>query len=1150
MPELLVPVRTKLTPPHLHQPILHRARLLDRLQAKVTRRKAVLICAGPGYGKSVLLAELKAEGGRMKDEIHPPEGDLQPSASIPHPLVRYVWYSLDPADHDRRVFLTYLVAAFAELLPTFAAKARHVLLRSSASDDRRAQETVLAMLVNDVANQDATHVALVLDDLHHVDQSAPVMSIVDDLLRYLPPNLHLVISTRREPALETLARLRVAGEVIEFDEGDLSFTPAEVAALFRQTYGLPLVDDDLALLQTRTEGWIASLQLAQQSIERLGAAHASQAIAEFDGATRHLYDYLATEVLDGHPAELKDFARRSSILRRMSAPLCNRVLEIDTAARILDTLEQNNLLTFSMDERGRWYRYHPLFRDFLRRRLRQLEGEAAECDLHRRAAQGWDRLGEPDEAIEHTLRAEDWPAAATRIADRAEAMLRAGRVETLGTWLAALPADLVADSPWLLLRAGEVAEMHEAWVEALTHYEAARALFAARGDDTGLGLALQDSASVHRARGDLEPAVELYRASLDHQARPVDRLRALSELAEALQQTGDLEDADQALTEALLLSQQTGDDAAATRAHLFRVLGNQCLYRGELRRALEMFQAALRIQEEHGNPYALAETLGDVARLHNSRGEFDAAQEALDRLLDIAGRYRLRGSLAEGQLIAGDVARDRGDYEQADAHYSQALTIYRELHHEYGAIAVLLGLCTLYRRWGRFPEAQQFGGQARERCARLDSPYNLALADSALGALYVEAGDHDAAHESLLAALETFQGARDKDEQTRLHLALAVLHHRRNDADASARHLGLALTIASQYRHDAIFQAERAWARPLLVTAIRQRIHPAYAARVLASLGPDALADLTDLLTDADPAVRGQAAETLGQVGDERAVPALAKARQDNVPSVRQAVQEALARIAAAPKPLLRIITLGTFAVYRGEHLIGDDEWKRAKVKGLFKFLVTNRHRRVPRDEILEALWSDLPQESALNNFNVTLSALRRVLEPYLYAGADSHYLNAQEGLYWFNRHSDYWLDAEAFVALARADGEQDWQGAVDLYAGDYLAEDPYEDWTVVERERLRETYLNTLARLAGSHVERGAVEAGIRHYQTILTRDPYREEIHRRLMEVYARAGRRAEAVQQYQDCRRILQQDLGVEPAPETETLYRRIVGSESTN
>lgn len=1120
MPELLVPVRTKLVPPHIHQPVLHRARLLDRLQSEVTRRKCVLVCAGPGYGKTVLLTSLAQQ-------------DV---------TVRYLWYDLAPSDRDRRVFLTYLVAAFADLLPTFAAKAERVL--RGMAEDGRAQETILAMLVNDVGSRDTTHIALVLDDLHRVDQSAPVVNILDALLRYLPPNLHVILSTRREPPLQTLARLRVAGEIAEFDERDLSFTPAEVTALFRQIHELPVTDDDLRLLQTRTEGWIASLQLAQQSIERLGVTHASQAIAEFDGTTRHLYDYLAREVLDGHPTDLKDFARRSAILRRMSASLCDRVLETTTSARILDALDHNNLLTFLLDERERWYRYHPLFRGFLRRQLRQMDGESVERQLHRRAAQEWARLGDLDEAIEHCLRAGDWPTAATWIADRAEEMLRTGRVEALGDWLATLPSDLIADSPWLLLRAGQVAEMREAWTEALAHYEAARACFEARGDDEGLGLTLQNCASVYQARGELEPAIELYRASLAHQARAADRLRALSELAEAQQQTGNLEDADEALTEALLLSRQVDDDAAAVQAHLFRVLGNQYLYRGELRRALEMFQATLRIQEEYGNPYALAETLGDVARLHNSRGEFGAAQEALDRLMDIADRYHLRSSTAEALLIAGDVARDQANTQQADEHYGRALVIYRELRHEYGIAGTLMSLCTLYRRWGRYEEARRFGEEARDLCVRLASPYNLALAHCTLGALHIETGDLDTAQRLLTEALETFQGARDKDEQTRLHLTLAVLYRQREDADASARHLGLALAIASQYRHDALFRAERTWAQPLLVTAIRQRIYPAYAARLLASLGPTALDALIDLLSDDDPAVRVQAAEALGEVGDECAVPALARVRRDKVPAVRQAVQEALAHIAAAPKPLLRITTLGTFAVYRGDHLIGDDEWKRSKVKGLFKFLITNLHRRVPRDEILEALWADLPLDAALNNFNVTLSALRRVLEPYLHAGMTSHYLHTQESLYWFNRHSNYWLDAQAFVELAEADDARAWQEALDLYTDDYLAEDPYEDWTLVERERLQEMFLTTLARLAGYHVNQGEIDVGIRHYQTILSRDPYREEVHRQLMDAYARAGRRAEAVQQYQECRRILRQDLEVEPSPETESLYRHIV------
>jgi len=166
------------------------------------------------------------------------------------------------------------------------------------------------------------------------------------------------------------------------------------------------------------------------------------------------------------------------------------------------------------------------------------------------------------------------------------------------------------------------------------------------------------------------------------------------------------------------------------------------------------------------------------------------------------------------------------------------------------------------------------------------------------------------------------------------------------------------------------------------------------------------------------------------------------------------------------------------------------------------------------------------------------------VLEPYLYAGAGSHYLHSQEGLYWFNRHCQHWLDAEVFLALARSDDEAAWTEALALYGGDYLAEDPYEDWPIVERERLREVYLDLLARLAGRCVDRGELEAGLRHYQAILARDPYREEIHRRLMELYARAGRRAEAVQQFQECQRILRQDLNIAPAPETEALYRHLL------
>src|SRR5205085_8495126 len=229
-------------------------------------------------------------------------------------------------------------------------------------------EAVLTALLDEIAAI-PDHFILVLDD-YHVLEAQPVDQALAYLVEHLPPQMHLVIATREDPALP-LARLRARGQLTEVRATDLRFTPAEAAAFLNQAMGLHLSIEDIAALERRTEGWIAGLQLAALSLQ--GHEDAASFIRSFTGSHHFVLDYLLEEVLHQQDARLQTFLLRTSILDRMTGPLCDAVLMDPSVSgqETLEYIERANLFLVPLDNERRWYRYHQLFADLLRQRLQQ-----------------------------------------------------------------------------------------------------------------------------------------------------------------------------------------------------------------------------------------------------------------------------------------------------------------------------------------------------------------------------------------------------------------------------------------------------------------------------------------------------------------------------------------------------------------------------------------------------------------------------------------------------------------------------------------------------------------------------------------------------------------------------------------------------------
>jgi len=423
---------TKLYIPPPRPKVVIRPRLIKQLNEGV-HGKLTLVSAPAGFGKTTLISEWV----NQKDE----KGRIHPST--------VAWLSLDEGDSDPIRFLTYFVAALQTVNLSDSEgnsiKIGNGVLAVLQSPQPPSTESILTTLLNEITAV-STPIILILDDYHLID-SQPVDKALTFLLDHLPPHMHLIMTTREDPNLP-LSRLRVRGQLTELRATNLRFTPAEAATFLNQVMGLSLSVDEISALETRTEGWIAGLQLAALSMQ--GQENNTDFIQSFTGSHRFILDYLLEEVLNHQPEAIQTFLLHTSILDRMCSSLCDAVLQdSDTLGQeTLAYLEQSNLFILPLDNERRWYRYHHLFGDLLQQRL-QLSTDELVTNLHSRASVWYEENDLEIEAFQHAAAANDIDRAERLMAGRGMPLLLRGAVGPVMNWLASLPTAVLDARPSL-----------------------------------------------------------------------------------------------------------------------------------------------------------------------------------------------------------------------------------------------------------------------------------------------------------------------------------------------------------------------------------------------------------------------------------------------------------------------------------------------------------------------------------------------------------------------------------------------------------------------------------------------------------------------------------------------------------------------------
>lgn len=1124
---------TRLTPPPQQSRLLSRPRI-DTLLSTAADYPLTLVVAPAGSGKTTALAGFATRGG--------------------WPVA---WCRMS-ADDDPALLLSHLIAAFAAIVPIQEERLRAEVVRIQAeTSEATFPQATLDVLVNELAAVLDDETLLVLDDYHQADHHPALRALIERMISIQPAQLHLLLATRYEPELALLPTARVRGEVYQIGQTELAFTIEETQALFTLYERTPPIDT--AELTAACRGWPLALQalaadpsiypdLGDEESKEQGKKQeppypedmrqdnaiapllASPVLPLLSRLSLLLDEYLSQQVLDEQPPELQQFLLQTSRLRWLDQGVCTAIAGLMPLMSQWVEVERRCLF-LELSPRG-YLAYQPLFRAFLERRAMKRFGE--QRDLHLQAAAYYQEQGDQEGVIYHLLAVGEGTRAAEVLEQVARNWLEHGQTAALLTWLDRLPEEQ-RQRPILLEAMAAASHRLGQFERALQGYRQAELAFQKQGDQDGHVRSLRGQAEVYLdtvqpalAEALLKQVLKLLPKERYAERAEILRLQAenwanrgradvamlletcasrLAREGQTSKTQGQTQPAPHAFPDPRL-SVPSSASSISPRLLLRSGLLNES--RHQLETLLGLEPTALPEQPvttfvAHREPLLLLgliyAMLGNGARaLAMARRGLLESQQSGSQLTEAIAHMRVGHAY---QVIASDTAI-------AGQHYHEALELAQATGVVRAKAEVFLGLTLLHGHSGDLGLAETFACEGLQIAEAAGDGWTAALIWLALGGAAVAAADPQGPT-WLEKAQQRFIRGGDSYGQAVVALWLALWYLHTGDEAQMTNQVVKLLVLARSHGYEGLLTSltlfgprDMAMLVPLL---LRGRTHPEHASYA------------QQLLRQAFPSI-----------------------------ATDEAVED------YHPGYTLRIQMLGSFRVWRGKHEIQAREWQREKARQLFQLLLTYRGRWLQREQICAWLWPDSDLDAAERQFKVTLNALNTALEPRRPPRTAPFFIRRQGLAYSFAPSYGCWIDVDEFelrtASLLQTDLDfaiRSSQIAVQLYKGDYLAESLYDSWTLEERERLLARYLATATTLASRLATSGDTEQAVHLCEQVLRRDRCYEEAYQILMRAYARGGSRSQALRSYARCIQALQDDLGIEPLPETTRLYERIKRNE---
>jgi LuxR family transcriptional regulator, maltose regulon positive regulatory protein len=1058
---------------------LRRPRLTEKLRSN-TDSPITLVAADAGYGKTTLIADFLNDSPR-------------PS----------VWYQLDHTDADPIVFLNYVAQGIKIIQPDFG-EVLFSYLSEANEDLLRSPERAADVLINEILRSIEHPFILVLDDYHHIGTETIVHRIVDRILLYASEHLHVIITTRDLPPLAIMRR-RTQSAALVITREDLLFTDDEVSELFRKTLAVELKREQIAEYRDRTHGWITALQLVRQIAEKEAAGDTRETldlIEILQRSEKDIFDYFAEEVFSREDTETQSLLLYLSLLESLPLYECSLLFPAMRCSASLPEIAQKNIfLSVAGDGSTEEYRLHPLFRDFLLRRLRSEIGQNGVANERNRIAEIYLGNGQWELAIPFLIDAENYDRAAEVIADKGREWIAAGAITSLAAFADKIPTEVLSKFPLALLHRAEIVRLQGDADKSSRLLSRAVELFRAEGNKSGEAEALHSLASIARRRHRWGEALALLEKA--EQLVPEDSetyLKCLNTRGLCLIAEGNWTDAEQQFRVALELAE------AQSNEHYIRLVAHNLAlspgFRGDFGEALRWFNRIFR----DGKPdkQLPQEAIGhlNVARLHLYRGEFEKTEFHLERALEICQLFNLRALLPEIFESYANFYRDTLDFTHASEFYERALNAYhdagvdlatREINEERAKYSLLRGDTV---------KARALLEALIEERSKRSNDLTLNTARLSLCRVDLAEGKLDGLAEQVTTLLKFFHERNHYYDEALAAMLLAEVYFALGQKKDSVAPMQVVLDLSARFDYEY-------W----LKTEVRRN---------------RAIFELEDIYDRLPPDLRQ---ELLSE-------PAAA------VPSAPQESQEAITD--------LTVKVLGHVEIYRDPAKpFASTAWTTRRARDIFCYIATRKDRRVPKDVLIEAFWGDEELEAIEKNFHPTISHIRKALNSR--QAFKQNFIVFRDGAYQLNPEFSYRIDTEEFMdhvsAAENAKKEKNdavllkhLEAAAALYRGDFM-EGLYEDWAEEQRNYYREQYLHVLNALAKLSVSEKRWTDALKFAKQILGIDPYREDLHRLVIKVLLAQRKQAAARKHFEEMEKLLKEELGVEPSPETKRLFANL-------
>ncbi|MFN8381556.1 MAG: tetratricopeptide repeat protein [Anaerolineales bacterium] len=1066
----------KICVPVRRHELITRSRLMDELFNQIDRR-LLFVVAPAGYGKTSLLV------------------DLAQQSEIP-----FCWLSLDALDQEPQRFLRYLIAAISERFPSFGQDS--LLALESMSSFANDEERLLVTITNEINIQIRDHFVLVLDDFHLVADAKMIGQMISRFLQLVGENVHLIISSRYLPDLPEaplwIARNQVGGVTFE----DLSFQPDEIQQLFQQNNGIVLTRKDAETLVKETEGWIAAIHLTNGNPGTLPQLRPLE-------NTSTLFDFFSREVMQRQPEDVRRFILLTSVFDAFDISLCEKVLgslpnEGDFNWPILfETVRTSNLFSISLDNEGRWMRYHHLFQHYLRSQI-QYENPVLAWQIQQNLAHAYEEQQEWEEALQIYDHLKDHQNQIRLLIQTGMIFIGSGRILTLSNWLNKLPMDLAYSQPALLSLLGTVHTTQGENRQALELFNQAEGKLRDTGNLVEWTATLVRRAEVYRQIGqydlalkDVDNILEVARGATDYEMQSIfaeaQRIKGL-----ALVGLGQVKDSLTWLEDSLRNYKLLGIKNSVPI--LETELGVVHRRLGEPEITARYYSSALQSLESSGNTGWKARLLNNMGMLQYMTGNLEEAYSLFQSALQTAERCGYVRIQANVLISIGDLLTDLNQFDSAFIHYDKALTLATQIGHSLYIFYSAIGEARLKRMGGNTALAIEELRQAEISQTNLGS-FERALYNLDMGRCLLENDEIQAATILFKEAVDLFGKGGNQMEQAiaRLWLNAAISIESPQEAIEQLREF---------------LPPQREWQKssPLM-------IHAGQAARWLKSKGVTRLLRESILRLFFEQAVRVSGS-----------LPELAKKLVQPTDQVKSS------------SPRLEIFSFGDVQVHSHQQVVEISDWQTREARDLFLFLLQSPPKT--KEQIALEFWPDISKSRLKIRFKINIYRIRQALGQDVILFKDDRYS--------FNHSIHYTWDREDFEKAYHSSQQKAailertklLERAVSLIdRGQYLANVDAE-WAVADRLKYQDLYQEAMLKLANIYLQKEQPRECLLLARKILLIDPLLEDGHRLVIQACAELHDSAGLTLQYRKYQQIRETELGLQPSHEMSTLYKQLL------